>query len=228
MSAERSMRRAQRAVRPLVIGITGGIGSGKSTVAAALVADSALATRLGGAVRHLDADELLRAARAGDPSLRRAILALHPAARLPDGEIDTRTLAAAAFGQPDLLRALEALQWPIVVGGVAAAGRAAAREGVACLLVEAIALEPLAGELDGALLLDAAVADRRERAAARGISADDFDRRDAAQAAHLAAARAAGARSIDASGSPAAVARAAAGAIVALCSADEARADSPR
>ena len=166
------------------VGLGGLIASGKSSLAAALVASAELHESIGGAVEHLDVDALLRSARANDAALRDAILDVVPDARRPDGSLDSALLAARAFADPAVMHRLEALQWPIVRAALSDLSRAAEERGVRLLLVEAIALgrSGLAEVLDGVLFLQVDEAVRRQRFVARGGSADDFQLRNAAQA----------------------------------------------
>ena len=166
------------------VGLGGLIASGKSSLAAALVASTALHEAIGGAVEHVDADALLRAARSTDVALRDAILQVVPEARRGDGSLDSALLAVRAFADPAVLQRLEVLQWPVVRQAISDVSRNAEARGVRLLLVEAIALgrSGLAAELDGALFLQTDETVRRQRFVARGGSADDFERRNAAQA----------------------------------------------
>jgi dephospho-CoA kinase len=184
------------------VGLGGLIASGKSSLAAALVANVELQEAIGGAVEHVDADALLRAARSADVSLRDAILAVVPDARRADGSLDGALLAARAFADPAVMHRLEALQWPIVRAALSDLSRAAEERGVRLLLVEAIALgrSGLAEVLDGVLFLQVDEAVRRQRFVARGGSADDFQLRNAAQAAIPAEMAGIGAVPIDGSG----------------------------
>ena len=170
--------------RLIRVGLGGLIASGKSSLAAALVASAELHESVGGAVEHLDVDALLRSARANDAALRDAILTAVPDARRPDGSLDSALLAARAFADPAVMHRLEALQWPIVRVALSEASRAAEERGVRLLLVEAIALgrSGLAEVLDGVLFLQVDEGVRRQRFVARGGSADDFQLRNAAQA----------------------------------------------
>lgn len=201
------------------VGLGGLIASGKSSLAAALVASSELQEAIGGAVEHVDADALLRSARATDAALRDAILAAVPAARRADGSIDSTLLAAQAFADPAVMHRLEELQWPIVRREINNASRNAAARGVRLLLVEAIALgrSGLAKELDGTLYLQVDEAVRRQRFVARGGSADDFDLRNTAQAAIPAEMTNIGAVTIDGSGSLPETVHAASQALRRLC-----------
>lgn len=201
------------------VGLGGLIASGKSSLAAALVASSELQEAIGGAVEHVDADALLRSARATDAALRDAILTAVPAARRADGSIDSTLLAAQAFADPAVMHRLEELQWPIVRREINNASRNAAARGVRLLLVEAIALgrSGLAKELDGTLYLQVDEAVRRQRFVARGGSADDFALRNTAQAAIPAEMTNIGAVTIDGSGSLPETVHAASQALRRLC-----------
>jgi dephospho-CoA kinase len=178
------------------------IASGKSTLAAALVASTELQDAIGGAIEHVDADALLRAARSTDVALRDAILAVVPDARRPDGSLDSALLAARAFADPAVLNRLEEVQWPVVRQAISEASRSAEARGARLLLVEAIALgrSGLAAELDGSLFLQADEAVRRSRFLFRGGSEEDYQVRDAAQAGIPAEMVAIGAVPIDGSG----------------------------
>ena len=184
------------------VGLGGLIASGKSSLATALVASTDLQEAIGGAVEHVDADALLRAARSTDVALRDAILAVVPDARRPDGSLDSALLAARAFADPAVLRRLEELQWPVVRHAISEASRSAEARGARILLVEAIALgrSGLAAELDGSLFLQADEAVRRSRLLSRGGSEEDFRVRNAAQAGIPAEMAAIGAVPIDGSG----------------------------
>ena len=188
--------------RLIRVGLGGLIASGKSSLAAALVASAELHESIGGAVEHLDVDALLRSARANDGALRDAILDVVPDARRADGSLDSALLAARAFADPAVMHRLEGLQWPIVRVALSEASRAAEERGVRLLLVEAIALgrSGLAEVLDGVLFLQVDEAVRRQRFVARGGSADDFQLRNAAQAAIPAEMTGIGAVPIDGSG----------------------------
>ena len=208
-----------------IIGISGPIAAGKSTVAARLAADARLAEEFGGPIIHFDADAQLRRARREPGPLRDAITTLFPAARRSDGSLDAGLLAEAAFADPLLLARLEELQWPVAREELRAALGLAEQIGASLLLVEAIA--PLRAKIverfDALLLVDAPRELRAERFAERGGVRSDFERRDAAQAELVADLRAAGAAEIDASGDIEATTAAAAEAIRRLCFPSERR-----
>lgn len=185
------------------VGLGGLIASGKSSLAAALVASTELQQAIGGAVEHVDADAVLRSARASDAALRDAIFEVVPAARRADGSLDTKVLAARAFANPELMSRLEGLQWPVVRAAISDASRDAQARGVRLLIVEAIALgrSGLAKELDGALFLHVDEAVRRDRFLLRGGSEEEFKLRNAAQVGIAAEMQGIGAIPIDGSGS---------------------------
>lgn len=96
----------------LVVGLTGGIGSGKSTFAALLAERGA---------QIIDADLLGREAlRPGQPAWHSVvdtfgdeILGEHSM------EIDRKSLAGVVFNEKDKLAALNAIVHPVIVGGIA-------------------------------------------------------------------------------------------------------------
>ena len=206
-----------------VIGITGAIGAGKSSVARALVADAALARDLGGAVHFFNADDALREARNQAGPLRDALVKLLPAAQGSNGSLDQVALASAAFSDPALLKQLELLQWPVARAAAHTARDQAVAGGASLLIIEAIALlsSGLVEELDGYLVLTLPTSERRERAVGRGMSGAAFDLRDAAQHGLTEALLAAGGVEVSARGSVQEVAAAAGRALRLLCSTDE-------
>ena len=201
------------------VGLGGLIASGKSSLAAALIASTELQEAIGGAVEHVDADALLRAARSTELALRDEILQVVPEARRADGTMDSALLAARAFADPAVLHRLEELQWPVVRQAISGASRDAEARGARLLIVEAIALgrSGLAAELDGALFLHADEAVRRQRFVARGGSEEDFQMRNAAQAGIPAEMTHIGAVTIDGSGSLPETVHAASQALRRLC-----------
>ena len=103
MRDERSRRQA-----PLVIGVTGGIGSGKSTVVEEL-------GRLGAVTYSADAiaREILQP---DGPAYQPVVDAFGPEIVRPDGRIDRVTLGERVFRNPDERRRLDALTHPIILG----------------------------------------------------------------------------------------------------------------
>ncbi len=90
----------------LLVGLTGGIGSGKSTVARLL-------ERRGAAV--IDADQLAREAVAkGTPGFDRVVESFGKDVVTPDGDLDRSALAARIFSDPAQKATLEAIVHPEV------------------------------------------------------------------------------------------------------------------
>jgi dephospho-CoA kinase len=150
-----------------VIGLTGRIGCGKSTVAAML-------HERGAAV--IDADEVAREVRETDPNARAAIL----------GRFETNeaaVLSRLVFSDPQALADLEAIVHPAVRDRVRdrLAGLAAA--GVSVAVVEAIKLleSPLRERCDEIWVVVCRPEDATARVALRGMSAADAERRLANQ-----------------------------------------------
>jgi dephospho-CoA kinase len=117
-----------------VIGLTGNIGCGKSTVAGML--------RDLGAI-HIDADRVTRDIRRNDAEARGEILARF-------GTDDAGALARLVFADPDALRDLEAILHPRVRGAIRArlAELAEADERVAVVEVIKLIESPLADACD--------------------------------------------------------------------------------
>ena len=90
----------------LLVGLTGGIGSGKSTVADLLAGHGAVV---------IDADDLARRAVAlGTDGFDRVVQSFGRDVLGNDGDIDRAKLAEVAFGDPARLRELEAIVHPEV------------------------------------------------------------------------------------------------------------------
>jgi dephospho-CoA kinase len=89
-----------------LVGLTGGIATGKSTFAAAL-------RDLG--VPVVDADQLARAVVApGTPALDAIVREFGPGVRGPDGALDRKALGAIVFADPAARRRLEAITHPAI------------------------------------------------------------------------------------------------------------------
>jgi dephospho-CoA kinase len=103
-----------------VVGLTGGIASGKSSFAEALRACG---------VPVVDADALARAAVApGSPALADIAREFGPDVLAPDGSLDRKRMASLVFSDPTARRRLEAITHPAVRAAMA---RETARLGAA-------------------------------------------------------------------------------------------------
>jgi dephospho-CoA kinase len=90
----------------IVAGLTGGIATGKSTVAAIFEEAGA---------RLVDADRIAReVVRKGSPAHREIVAHFGTGVLLGDGELDRKRLAAIVFNNPDEQRALECIVHPQV------------------------------------------------------------------------------------------------------------------
>jgi len=165
---------------PVVIGLTGPIGCGKSTVGR-MLAD------LGGV--FIDADALVREVTApGEPALRAIRERFGDGVFLPSGALDRGALAAVVFSDAAALRELEDVVHPGVRMLIDARLEQARRDGDPFVVIEAIKLVEggLAQRCDEVWLIDCAADVQRERLGERGMAAADIERRLAAQGDDLA------------------------------------------
>jgi dephospho-CoA kinase len=143
---------------PLRIGLTGGIGSGKSTVAGML-------ERLGACV--IDTDAIARALTApGGAAIGAIATAFGPAFIDTAGALDRTKMRALAFGEPAARRRLEAILHPLI-GAQATRAAAAARGTVVFdvpLLVES---GHWRARVERVLVVDCSEATQVERVVAR-------------------------------------------------------------
>ena len=90
----------------ILVGLTGGIGSGKSTVSAALAARGAVI---------VDADQVVRdVQQPGSPVLAKLAERFGAQVIAADGSLDRPALAAIAFADPDALKDLNGIVHPAV------------------------------------------------------------------------------------------------------------------
>jgi dephospho-CoA kinase len=178
----------------LVIGLTGPIGCGKSTVAAWL-------GELGAIV--VDADLVAReVVEPGEPALVEVLEAFGPDVAAPDGSIDRVALGRIVFTDPEALSRLEAIVHPAVRPRILDHIAAATRDGAPAVVVEAIKLVEggLAALCDEVWLVVCDATAQRDRLAARGADAADTEARIAAQADIVERLMPAATRVIDTSG----------------------------
>lgn len=157
------------------IGLTGGIGSGKSTVAA-LLADK-------GAV-VIDADQVARAVVApGTPGLAAVIERFGESVRAPDGSLDRRALGAIVFADPEERAALEAITHPLIRARTAELMAAAGQDAVIVHDIPLLVETGVADAYDTVLLVDASEETRIQRLVThRGMTPEEARARIAAQA----------------------------------------------
>ena len=130
----------------LVVGLTGGIGSGKSTVS------SALADR--GAV-VIDADAITRELQSpGQPVLAAIVERFGDAVLLPDGTLDRQGLADVVFADPEALADLNAIVHPAVGAEIARRLEVATAAGGVVVLDVPLLVETGRDGLDGIVVVD--------------------------------------------------------------------------
>ena len=161
----------------LRVGLTGGIGSGKSAVSALLAARGA---------RVVDADLLAREVVApGTPGLAAVVERFGPEVLLPDGALDRPALGRVVFSDPEALAALNGLVHPLVGRRTAERVEAARAEGVRVLVhdVPLLVENGLAPSYDAVVVVAAEPAAQLDRLVRlRGMTEQDARARIAAQA----------------------------------------------
>ena len=159
-----------------LVGLTGGIASGKSTFSAALRARG---------VPVVDADALARAAVApGSPALAAIALEFGPTVLGQDGALDRKKMAAVVFADPGARRRLEAITHPAVRRGMVeeTARLAAAGHELAFYDTPLLFEVGLDAILDSVVVVWAPPAVQRARLASRdGLAPAEADARLAAQ-----------------------------------------------
>lgn len=159
-----------------VVGLTGGIASGKSTLAGLLRARG---------VPVIDADAEARAAVApGAPALARIAEAFGPQALLPDGGLDRAWMARRVFSDPAARRRLEGITHPAIRDRVVAEVDRLARAGhdLAFYDVPLLYEVGLDQAVDSVVVVWTPSAVQRERLVVRdGLSPAEADARLSAQ-----------------------------------------------
>jgi dephospho-CoA kinase len=156
------------------IGLTGGVGAGKSTVAALLAERGAVV---------VDADAIAReVVRSGTPGFDGVVGRFGAGIVGPDGELDRPGLAAIVFADPAALADLNGIVHPLVRQRSAELLAAAPAEAVVVYDVPLLVENDQAPEYDLVFVVEAPLELRLERLAARGLPAEQAKARMAAQA----------------------------------------------
>ncbi len=157
------------------VGLTGGVASGKSTVAAQLV-------ELGAVV--IDADVVARDVVAGGtPGLAAVVEEFGAGVLGPDGELDRPTLGRLVFGDESARRRLEAVVHPLVHERIAELEAALPDDAVVVHDIPLLAENPRAAPFDAVIVVDAPEELQVERMTRdRGWTEEDARSRIAAQA----------------------------------------------
>ena len=155
----------------LRVGLTGGLASGKSTVARRLA-------EAGYTV--VDADRLVAELyRPGEPGTRAVAELFGPESIKPDGAVDKVAVARQVFADPELLHRLEAAIHPLVRERFAAlSGKV---QGIAVLEATLLVEAGYAPDFDLVVTVEAPEELRLRRAVARGLDEPEAHARLAAQ-----------------------------------------------
>lgn len=159
----------------LKVGLTGGIGSGKSEVARLLAGHGAIV---------IDADKIAReVVEPGTPGLERVVAEFGPEVLREDGTLNRERLGSIVFADKERLAALNAIVHPLVGERVASLQRAAPQDAIVVYDVPLLAENNLAPMYDVVVVVDAADEIRLDRLTRlRGMAEADAKARIAAQA----------------------------------------------
>ncbi|MCX0243271.1 dephospho-CoA kinase [Streptomyces drozdowiczii] len=159
----------------LRVGLTGGIGAGKSEVSRLLVGHGAVL---------IDSDRIAReVVEPGTPGLAAVVEEFGPGILAPDGTLDRPALGAIVFADPDRLAALNAIVHPLVRDRSAELEKAAGPDSVVVHDVPLLTENGLAPLYDLVVVVDAAPETQLDRLVRlRGMTEEDARARMAAQA----------------------------------------------
>jgi len=158
----------------LVVGLTGGIGSGKSTV-------SSLLAKKGAVV--IDADRIVHEVQApGGAAFQPIVDRFGPDVVAPDGRLDRARLAAIVFADPEALSDLNKIVHPLVGQAIAERMQAEAATDHVVILDVPLLVESGRSDMAGLIVVDCPVDVAVTRAVARGMDEADVRARIARQA----------------------------------------------
>ena len=151
------------------IGLTGGIGSGKSTVSAMLADHGAVI---------IDADQIARdLVEPGEPALDALVVEFGPTILLADGRLSRAELARLAFAEAQSTQRLNQIMHPLIKERSAALIAAAPPDAIVVydmpLLIETGQMDAV----DQVVVVDVPSDIQRQRAVQRGLDPEDVDRR---------------------------------------------------
>lgn len=159
----------------LTVGLTGGIGAGKSEVSRLFVSYGAVL---------VDADRIAReVVEPGTPGLAAVVAAFGQDVLTPDGALDRPKLGAVVFGDPERLATLNAIVHPLVGARSRELEAAAGHDDVVVHDVPLLTENGLAELYDVVVVVDASPETQLDRLVRlRGMSESDARARMAAQA----------------------------------------------
>jgi dephospho-CoA kinase len=156
------------------VGLTGGVGSGKSTVARLLSAHGAVV---------IDADAIAReVVEPGTPGLKGVLERFGDRVLADDGTLDRAALAAIVFNDDAERAALNAIVHPLIGARTVELMQAAPADAVIVHDIPLLIEGNLASGFDVVVVVEADVPTRLSRLAARGLPEADARSRMAAQA----------------------------------------------
>ncbi|MEU2871500.1 dephospho-CoA kinase [Streptomyces olivoreticuli] len=159
----------------LTVGLTGGIGAGKSEVSRLLASYGAVV---------VDSDKIAReVVEPGTPGLAAVVAEFGAQVLTAEGALDRARLGAVVFADPERLAALNAIVHPLVRARSAELSKAAAPDAVVVHDVPLLAESGLEALYDLVVVIDAGTRTRLERLVRlRGMTPDEANARMAAQA----------------------------------------------
>ncbi len=156
------------------VGLTGGVGSGKSTVAKLLAEHGAVI---------IDADAIAReVVEPGTPGFAAVVQAFGESIVGSDGCLDRPALAAIVFGDEARRAELNAIVHPLVGQRTLELAAAAPADAIVVHDIPLLAESNMAAGFDFVIVVEASVATRLARLQARGMAESDARERMAAQA----------------------------------------------
>jgi len=157
----------------LIVGLTGGIGAGKSTVANMFAQLGALT---------IDADQLARQAiEPGSTGFDEVVAEFSPKI-LTDGDIDRQKLGKIVFKDADKRKKLEAIIHPKVQEALASKIKSLSPGDVLVYEIPLLVETGAANKFDYIITVESDIENRLDRLFERGMDEDEAERRIAAQA----------------------------------------------
>lgn len=157
----------------LLVGLTGGIGCGKSTAAAALASLGALT---------IDADQLSRDAIERGSDGFDEVLTRFGDRVLTNGDIDRKKLGEIVFSDPEARKDLESIVHPRVQAALAKAISKLSPGEVLVYEIPLLVETGAAEKFDFIITIESSSENRMNRLKERGLSASDIERRISTQA----------------------------------------------
>jgi dephospho-CoA kinase len=159
---------------PVRVGLTGGVGSGKSTVAKLLAEHGAV---------MIDADAIAReVVEPGTPGFDAVVEEFGESVVGPDGRLDRPALAAIVFGDESRRAKLNAIVHPLVGRRTVELAAAAPPDAVVVYDIPLLVENNMSGGFDRVVVVEAGLETRLARLASRGMAEKDARERMAAQA----------------------------------------------